>query len=435
MGIIAGKRMSAAVVLAALLLGIAFLGGCGDGEEDLLAVQGSGQGMFAEEIAGERISEEEGAEGEFEPLEGSPIETGTGFGKDVTEESGRNSAAGSEMEGLPGGSASVESPSSEEPPADVSITISAAGDCTLGGYKEQGYAYTFWETYDKAEDKGYFFANVKDIFEADDMTIVNLEGPLTRSEDFREGQIYSMRGEPEYAWLLPEAGIETVSMGNNHRLDCKEQGTEDTVEALQEAGVVYAYDRNVGIYETKGIRIGFVSVNEVSEGSVVEKYLQDGIASLQEQGVELILACCHWGVEREYYSEDYQKKLGRKCIDWGADLVLGCHAHVLQGIDQYQGKYIVYGLGNFCFGGNRSPSDMDTMIFQQTFTISPEGEVTCGEARVIPCSVSSVSSRNNFQPTPLEGTECARVLEKINEYSRDFQVQADENGVLSYTEQ
>lgn len=61
--------------------------------------------------------------------------------------------------------------------------------------------------------------------------------------------------------------------------------------------------------------------------------------------------------------------LGRKCVDWGADLVLGSHPHVLQGIELYQGKFIVYSLANFCFGGNRNPKDKDTMIFQQQFTL------------------------------------------------------------------
>ena len=110
--------------------------------------------------------------------------------------------------------------------------------------------------------------------------------------------------------------------------------------------------------------------------------------------------------------------------------MIGHHPHVLQGIDQYQGKYIIYSLGNFCFGGNRNPADKDTMIFQQTFTFSKEGKAQPGEARVIPCSVSSVSSRNNFQPTPLEGEDYDRVLGLINEYSRDYHVEADERGIL-----
>ena len=227
--------------------------------------------------------------------------------------------------------------------------------------------------------------------------------------------------------------VEAAAMGNNHRLDYGEQGSEDTVAALEEAGIPYAFDDRVGVYEVKGVRIGFVAVNEFSFGSVVERYLKDGIAKLKEEGAQLVIACCHWGEERMEEPEDYQKTLGRKCIDWGADLVLGHHPHVLQGIDLYQGKYIVYSLGNFCFGANRNPDDKDTMIFQQTFTLGESGMMEAGEARVIPCSISSISSRNDFRPTPAQGGEYTRILERINGLSEEYHVKADEDGVLGQT--
>ena len=105
-------------------------------------------------------------------------------------------------------------------------------------------------------------------------------------------------------------------------------------------------------------------------------------------------------------------------IDEGADLVVGHHPHVLQGIEKYKGKYIVYSLGNFCFGGNSYPSDMDTMIFQQTFTIDSSGVQPDGQIHVIPCSISSASEYNNYQPTPAQGSEAERILTKINERSQ-----------------
>ncbi len=330
-------------------------------------------------------------------------------------------------------------------PEEISITISAAGDVTLGNYKDQQYSYSFRQTYEQTEDKSYFFANVADIFSEDDFTIVNLEGALTFSEEYAEGRTYNIKGDPEYAFMLRDASVEAVSMANNHRLDYGEDGSRDTVAALEAAEILYAYDRNLGICEVEGIQIGWVSVNEATQGRNVEKYLEEGMKQLREDGADLILACCHWGIERDNYPEDYQKELGRKCIDWGADLVIGHHPHVLQGIDQYQGKYIVYSLGNFCFGANRNPSDKDTMIFQQTFTFRAEPAgvaadieapsfrlVESVEARIIPCSVSSVTTRNNYQPTPLVGENWQRVIGRINEYSREFGVIADDGGVLSY---
>lgn len=312
-------------------------------------------------------------------------------------------------------------------PQIVTLTITAAGDVTLGNHAGQGYEGTFREMYDK-KDNAYFLQNVKDIFEADDITIVNFEGVLTFCDDLVEKE-FNMKGDPEYIGILTEASVEAVSFGNNHRLDYGQQGSDDTVAAFEEAGIVYAYDNITGIYETQGIRIGFVSVNEVYDGNAVEAYLEDGIRYLrEEEQVNLVIACCHWGEERENYPEDYQKELGHKCIDWGADLVLGAHAHVLQGVEVYKERFIVYGLANFCFGGNRNPKDKDTMIFQQTFTfvdgVKQEGQ----EAKVIPCSVSSVSYRNDFCPTPADGGEYTRILGRINEYSSPFGVAFDEEG-------
>lgn len=313
----------------------------------------------------------------------------------------------------------------EEPELDastISITISAAGDVTLGNYHTQDYSYSFNQTYEQVQDEAYFFQNVYDIFAEDDMTIVNLEGVLTLSETLNEGRTYNIKGDPKYVGILTAGSVEAVSFANNHRWDYGEEGSRDTIAALDSADIKYACDATTGIFETQGIRIGFVSVNESSQGAAVEKYLEEGFAKLKEEQVDLILACCHWGTERENYPEDYQRELGKKCIDWGADLVLGHHPHVLQGIEEYQGKYIVYSLANFCFGANRNPADKDTMIFQQTFTFVEGEKQESRDIRVIPCSVSSVSTRNDYCPTPAEGEEAVRIINRINEYSRDFGV-------------
>ncbi len=320
------------------------------------------------------------------------------------------------------------------------ITISAAGDVTLGNHQEQGYSASFRQVYDQAEDEGYFFENVRDIFAADDMTIVNLEGPLTTSEQMREGQTYCIKGDPAYVHLLTLGSIEAVSFANNHRLDYGEQGSQDTVAALEQEGIIYAYDKNVGVYEVpdsaaahggeRNLKIGIISVNEVEWGAQVEKLIQSNIETLREQNVDLILACCHWGIEKDTYPENYQQQLGKKCIDWGVDLVIGHHPHVLQGIEEYKGRYIIYSLANFCFGANRNPTDKDTMIFQQTFTFENGQKVEDQNARIIPCMVSSVSARNDFKPTPAVGEDAKRILERMNEYSRNFGVEFDENGEI-----
>ncbi len=318
----------------------------------------------------------------------------------------------------------------DEGPETISITISAAGDVTLGNYEGQDYAWSFRETYDTTEDKSYFLENVQDVFANDDMTIVNLEGVLTLSEEMNPGRTYNIKGDPEYVDILTLGSVEAVGMANNHRLDFWEKGSKDTVNMLEQAGIAYAYDNNVGIYETKGIRIGFVSVNEIGWGQGIEQLMKDGIAKLQEEEVDLILACCHWGIEREFYPTEYQQTFGRKCIDWGADLVIGHHPHVLQGVEEYQGKYIIYSLANFCFGANRNPVDKDTMIVQQTFYFIDGQKQENTDFRMIPCSVSSVSSRNDYKPTPAQGDAAARIIGRVNEYSSGFGVQFDESGYV-----
>ena len=163
-------------------------------------------------------------------------------------------------------------------------------------------------------------------------------------------------------------------------------------------------------------------------GAQAEKLVQNNIEVLREQNVDLILACCHWGIEKDNYPENYQQQLGRKCIDWGVDLVIGHHPHVLQGIEEYKGRYIIYSLANFCFGANRNPEDKDTMIFQQTFTFENGEKVEDQNARIIPCMVSSVKTRNDFRPTPATGEDKQRILQRMNEYSSAFGVAFDEDG-------
>ena len=403
---------------AIIILGICCLTGslcaCGDDTNMVISLEELSQ-TTATEVA-ENTGEESDA--------GETAETESVIAENVTEttQTSENDDQSTETE--------ATEETVEEVPEEISITISAAGDVTLGNYPEQGYYLSLPYTYEELKDDSYFFENVYDIFSTDDMTLVNLEGVFTNSTNRREGQTYSLSGKPEYVKALTAGSIEMVSMANNHRLDYHEEGTKDTVAVLEQEGIIYAYDDITGIYETKGIRIGFVSVNEVSQGWAVEKYLEQGIASLQDQEVDLIIACCHWGVEREYFPENYQQSLGKKCIDWGADLVIGHHPHVLQGIEEYNGKYIVYSLGNFCFGANKNPADKDCMIFQQTFTFVDGVKLENKDIRVIPCSISSVKERNDFKPTPATGDEAQRIMDRINEFSAGFGLSFDAEGRL-----
>lgn len=311
-------------------------------------------------------------------------------------------------------------------PAD-SVTISLAGDCSLGKLSIHGYSGTFYEMYD-LYGASWFFRNVKDIFEQDDMTLVNFEGVLTNAATPMPKQ-FNIKGKPEFIRILAEGNIDAVSFGNNHNMDYGAQSMEDTIAAFTQINLPYACNNIPGIYETKdGIRIGFVSVNEVYDGITVESYLQNGIEELKTQEVDLIIACCHWGEEREHYPESYQMEQGHKCIDWGADLVAGCHPHVLQGIEMYKGKYIIYSLGNFCFGGNKNPKDKDTMILQATFPLTDGVLSKDARLKVIPCTISSVPDRNDYCPTVAGPKKAASILQRMNVYSKPFGITIDSAG-------
>ena len=301
----------------------------------------------------------------------------------------------------------------EEPP--VSITISAAGDCTLGTDENFDQSRSLNAYYDE-NGPAYFLQSVKPVFEADDLTIVNMEGTLTESTS-RMDKTFAFKGPADYTKILTEGSVEAANLANNHSRDYGEQSYTDTIAALDAAGIVnFGYDRTA-VMDVNGVKVGLVGTYELAEGMGCEEEMIANIKAVEDQGAQIVIVSFHWGIERENYPDENQVNLAHSAIDHGADLVLGHHPHVLQGIEVYNGKNIVYSLGNFCFGGNSNPSDKDTMIFQQTFTVQNGELVEDNVTNVIPCSLSSESGRNTYQPTPLEGEEKDRVMEKIEEFS------------------
>ncbi len=296
------------------------------------------------------------------------------------------------------------------------LVISTVGDCTLGTDENFDYSTSLNSVYE-SNGKEYFFQNVRSVFEKDDLTIANAEGTFTTSTS-REDKLFAFKADPEYAQIFSSSSVEAVTLANNHSHDYGEQSYEDTKTALDSAGVThFGYDETA-VLEIKGVKVGLVGIYELSDHMERTTQLKENIAKVKKDGAQLIITVFHWGTEKEISPDNNQTQLGRMAIDEGADLVVGHHPHVLQGIEKYKGKYIVYSLGNFCFGGNSYPSDMDTMIFQQTFTIASSGVQPDGQIHVIPCSISSASGYNNYQPTPAQGSEAERILTKINERSQ-----------------
>ena len=196
--------------------------------------------------------------------------------------------------------------------------------------------------------------------------------------------------------------------------------SQDTKKYLDEASIGhFGYD-DYYIKEIKGIKCGFLGYRSLSVSMNNEsghQKIQNAINHLKnEEQCQLVFVYYHWGIERQYQANEDQRSLAKFTIDAGADAVIGSHPHVVQGTETYNGKPIVYSLGNFCFGGNRNPSDTDTMIYQLSYSF--KGTTQTGyQVQIIPCSLTSSRGRNDYQPYILKDEQASRVMEKIKKYS------------------
>lgn len=280
----------------------------------------------------------------------------------------------------------------------VEITLSFGGDCTFGRMRGGAYAGSFDEMYDKM-GPAYFFSNVEE-FHTDDLTMVNFEGALTTADTPREDKEFIFKGRPEYAKILEEGSVDVVTIANNHARDYGNRGLADTIANLSPYVAVSGYER-MPILTVKGVDVGFVSNLGWSFDTAQKQFITNAVRDMRARGADVIVFNYHWGEERQYQSNATQRAIAHYCIDQGADLVIGHHPHVVQEVETYQGKTIVYSLGNLSFGGNRNPTDKNCLIFQQTFVRDLNtGAVEAGESRAVPYKVSSVSNRNDYRPTP-----------------------------------
>ena len=307
-----------------------------------------------------------------------------------------------------------DTPLLSSPKLEVPITISIVGDCTLG--IDRAFPALKFDTYYNQYGADYFFQNVKHIFESDDLTIANFEGTLTDSTA-RADKKFAFRGPAEYAKILTKGSIESVTLANNHSSDYGYQSFLDTKVNLDAEGITHFGFDQIAIQNVKGIKVGLIGIYELGGYAQALNQTKSHIAKAKAEGADIIIVIYHWGNEYQTAPTSHQTTLARLAIDEGADLVCGHHPHILQGIETYKGKNIVYSLGNFCFGGNSNPSDKDTMIFQQTFTFTKDGLKEDNVTNIIPCSLSSEKWKNNFQPTPATGDEATQILEKIRERS------------------
>ena len=301
----------------------------------------------------------------------------------------------------------------------VTLTITAVGDCTFCGEEGSKSNKRFLQC---VAENGYdyFFENVRPLFGADDLTIVNLEGPLTDSAK-RHAHGYVFKADPRCVDILAGSGVELCNLANNHALDYGTAGLKQTAAVLAEKGIGYCGFTEVWSREMKGVRVtalGFTKWDHTLE-QVTEAVSQ------ARQECDLLIVNMHWGWERQHEQCHDQVEMGRAAVDAGAALVIGTHPHVYQGIERYKGKYIVYSLGNFCFAGNANPDDKRCLIFQQTFSFNPglgiaQANILDAGINIIPASISSVDDKNDFKPTVLPASQGAALLKEVAACSPNF---------------
>lgn len=291
------------------------------------------------------------------------------------------------------------------------FTLTFVGDCTFGSNPENWYApYGFIKSV--GENFAFPFRNVLEYFENDDFTMANLEGALC-DEGYPVEKKFNFKGPTSYVRFLTDNSIEAVTLANNHSYDYGESGYASTVQTLTEAGVPYVESNASALITTgSGLTVGLYAS---TYATIDMEDLKTDVAALREQGAEIVVWAVHWGTEGSYRPAPGQTEQAYAAIDAGVDIVYGSHPHVLQKVESYNGGMIYYSLGNFCFGGNLYPRDLDTALLRQQVIREPDGTVRLGELTMIPASVSSIPVRNNFQPTPYEigSQEYERAMSKL----------------------
>lgn len=272
------------------------------------------------------------------------------------------------------------------PADDASIRMVFGGDIVLGNSHVVEHIPKDWEE--------RYFAGVRDVLQAADIAFGNFEDTLTNEQKTRKtsgtGRQFAFRSPPQYAELLARENFKIVNVANNHAFDFGEAGFRDTVNNLKQAGIAVAglRDHAAGI-STKGLDIavlGFTYLNrfnmisEIPEAAErVKQAKADGkfVIATFHGGAEGPAAIWHENADEEFLGENRGNTVAfaRAMIEAGADMVVGHGPHVLRAAECYQGKPIVYSLGNFVGVGGLSAKSFASVSALLQVTISPQGKI------------------------------------------------------------
>ncbi|NLN03882.1 MAG: CapA family protein [Clostridiaceae bacterium] len=318
----------------------------------------------------------------------------------------------------------------EEPEVEQTIRISFVGDCMFGMQNEFDLPDLFPQVYERSNSVTYPFDYVLDYFKSDDITVINYEGTLTNHTK-QADKPWRFRGKPEYANILKESSVEIALLANNHSYDYLEEGYIETRNALKSHGVEPLGHNEVYKVSVKDVEIVFIAANFilVEDTNVMAERYEDVLPLIRENKKEdnIVIVNLHWGKELEKVPPKEQRDVAHLYIDEGAELIVGHHPHLLQGIENYKGKYIVYSLGNFAFGGSRSATNPDTIIYVHEWTVKG-GKILGDDSFAVPCYITSTDElnfkgvlANNFRPIPLEDERKQACINLILERSKPLE--------------
>lgn len=290
---------------------------------------------------------------------------------------------------------------------EVSIKITAIGNCTLGSLLGAS-GETFDYIYDKEGNNKYFFSGINNQLTNDDITISNLQGVISDSYEMSNKKAV-FKGMSKYTKILKEGSIEAVNLANHHMGDYGDKGITDTKENLKNDGINYFGNDEKPIINVKGVKVGLLGY----EGKTISKEaLEKDIKALKNEA-NLVVVSFNWQ-DRTNYPNEEKKQIGRYAVDSGADLVIGQNIYTIQGIENYKGKNIIYSLGNFIFGGSKNPKNRDAYIYKQEFIFDGDKKLkTVNKESILPIDISSTEGKNDYKPIILEGERKNKILEKI----------------------
>lgn len=289
------------------------------------------------------------------------------------------------------------------------FTITVGGDTTLGSTDSLRKRDDCFENVVAQNGYGYPFSGLVDLFASDDLTLINFEGTLTEATAKKE-KLYNFKGPAEYTDILLLGSVEAVNIANNHIVDYLDRGKEDTIATLEDAGFVVSGGGILGIYESGGVKVGMTGYCFPYTNG--KKDISKDVKALREAGCQIVIASFHWGTEYGYDFTRDQRSIGRAAIKSGADVVIGHHPHVVQGIEKYNDSYILYSLGNLVFGGNVDPDDRDAYVARLTFTVT-ETEASAPTLEIIPIRLTEKEKGTDYRPVLAGEADAERILKKI----------------------